>query len=246
MRKIVAIAAFLLSLSTINYAQESLSSNLRLGFQLSPTFTWLSTDNARINNNGTNLGIKLQVLGEKYFQENYAITIGLGFAFNQGGTLKYDEAGRYWPRSIEEADYPFIDGVSQFPAGVNLKSSIQYVEIPVGLKLRTKEFGYLRYFVEPQFILGIQTQARGTAKGNADFDGINIKNDINALGLSWGLGAGGEYGISEKTAILFGLYYQNIFTDVTSDKGPSSDPNNSDDESKASLNGLTIRLGVLF
>ena len=52
------------------------------------------------------------------------------------------------------------------PDGVNLKYHIQYLEIPFGLKLRTKEFGYLRYFAEiPIFSLGFKLQARGEYKG---------------------------------------------------------------------------------
>ena len=40
-----------------------------------------------------------KVIGEKYFAENYAFSFGIGFAFNQGGTLKHDVGGNLWPNS---------------------------------------------------------------------------------------------------------------------------------------------------
>lgn len=242
MKKIVAIAAFLLIFSSLSYSQNSgeLGPGLRLGFQASPTFSWLAGEVSTVNNNGTNLGIKLQIIGEAYFQPNYAFTVGFGFAFGQGGTLQFENEGKYWARSVSDADYPILDnGEPGFPAGVNLKYDIQYIEVPVGLKLRTREFGYFRYFVEPQLVLAFRSKAWGTAKGNPDFERINVKNDVNPFNASWGIGAGTEYGISESSSIVAGLFFHNSFIDVTSDK-------ESDDTTKASLNTITIRLAVIF
>ena len=64
----------MLSFSSLSYSQDSgeLGPGLRLGFQASPTFSWLAGETKDVTNNGTNLGIKLQILGEAYFQPNYA------------------------------------------------------------------------------------------------------------------------------------------------------------------------------
>ena len=79
MKKIVAIAAFL-SLSLSMIAQD----DIRFGFQLSPSFSWMNTNVSKINPSGTNLGLKLGMTGEYYFRENYAFTSGIGFYFNNG------------------------------------------------------------------------------------------------------------------------------------------------------------------
>ncbi|MEL6923599.1 MAG: hypothetical protein AAFO94_06075 [Bacteroidota bacterium] len=113
MRKIVMLSAFLLSVISASQAQG----DIRFGFQLSPSFSWMSTDNNRINSAGTNLGLKLGVLGEFYFRPNYAFIGGLGLTFNQGGTLKHDFGGNFWPDSdlsnpnLNMGDNPLQDGV---------------------------------------------------------------------------------------------------------------------------------------
>ena len=93
MKKIVVIAAFLSLTSYMTFAQG----DLRFGFQTSPTFSWMSANTNRINSSGTNLGLRLGMLGAFYFRENYAFTTGLGFAFGSGGTLLHEDPGVYWP-----------------------------------------------------------------------------------------------------------------------------------------------------
>ncbi|HQU60765.1 MAG TPA: PorT family protein, partial [Saprospiraceae bacterium] len=92
MKKIVAIPAFLVLSLIMLHAQNG---NVRFGFQLSPAFSWMSTSTNKINTNGTNLGLKLGMVGEFYFQENYAVTSGLGFFFNTGGTLLQERPGNF-------------------------------------------------------------------------------------------------------------------------------------------------------
>lgn len=241
MKKIVAIAAFLSALNTMVSAQT----DVRFGFQVSPVFSWMTTDDNRINPSGTNLGLKLGMVGEFYFRENYAVSTGIGFGFNHGGTLQYDFGGSYWTRS------GLGSALDTLPAGTNLKYNIQYVEIPLGLKLRTREFGYLRYFVEPGITLGFKSQARGTIQGRGigdEAEKINIRKEVNGLNLSWGLGAGVEYSLSENTSLVGGLGFQIGFTDATDDNGVVFDDRrgNREEDSKGKINGIIIRLGVMF
>ncbi|MBI5916637.1 MAG: outer membrane beta-barrel protein [Bacteroidetes bacterium] len=232
MKKIVAIAAFFALLSGASTAQES---DLRLGFQVSPAVSWMTTDDNQINNNGTNLGLKLGARGEIFFRENYAFIIGLGFAFNSGGQLLHDFPINAWQRS--EIPSPFQGG---FPPGTDLRYNLQYVEIPFGLKFRTNEIGYLRYYAElPIITLGFKSQARGTIEsGSIKEDKIDIKKEVNPLALSWALGAGVEYSVSETTALIGGVSYQRLFTDVTH--------NYSEANAKATISTLVLHLGVMF
>lgn len=237
MKKIVAIAAFLMLLQGIVIAQET---DVRLGFQVSPVISFMgSTDDNQINGNGANLGLKLGAKGEIYFRENYAFIIGLGFAFNSGGTLRHELGGKIWQRSeIPEAINPQFG----LPAGTDLKYSIQYVEIPFGLKFRTREFGYLRYFAEiPVITLGFKSQAKGTIQyqGINETDKYTIQKEVNSLALSWGVGGGVEYSIGSSTSLIGGLGYQRVFTDVTKDYDGDAD-------SKNFINNVIIHLGVMF
>ena len=237
MKKIIAIGALCLFFTSL-----SAQNDIRFGFQLSPAFSWMSTNVNRINRSGTNLGLKLGMVGEYYFRENYAITSGLGFHFNSGGQLLFENEGTYWSNS----DLP--GGSVMLNAGEKLKYSLQFVEIPIGLKLRTREFGYLRYFIHPGFTLGFNTQARGEVPNNED-EKFDISGDVNALNLAWGIGAGIEYNISENTALVGGLGFQAGFADLTRDRGNSyidRDGNERQDNSRGKANSIVLTIAVMF
>ena len=246
MKKIAAILAFLFIISNVTQAQQ-----FRFGFQVSPTFSWISSDDNKINGNGLNLGLRLGMLGEKYLGEGdtYAFIFGIGFAFNQGGTLKHDTGGNLWPKS-DLSDPTLNTGDTPLPDGVNLKYGLQYVEIPFGLKMRTQEFGYIRYFAEiPVFTLGINSQARGAISATGiEVDKENISEDVNIFNISWGIGGGIEYTINENTALIGGIFFQNGFLDVTDDAGKQylGAGNIQAEDSKGTLNSLTLRIGVMF
>jgi len=244
MKKIVLLITFFSLMTTIGFSQLDLDfdKELRLGFQLSPSFSWMSTDDNLINGNGINLGLKLGMIGEYYFRENYAIVSGITLAFNQGGTLRHEIGGDLWPNS-ELSDL----SLHTLPDGVNLKYHIQYLEIPFGIKLRTKEFGYLRYFAEiPIFSLGFKLQARGDVQGTTfDSERENITEDVNLFNLTWGFGGGVQYTLSESTALVGGIIYRQGFTDVTDNSGIKTDGTTRED-SKGVIQSLTIRLGFLF
>lgn len=257
MKKIAVLALFLAFISFNATAQG----DLRFGIQASPSFSSLDSDDKFVNSNGTNLGMRLGVFGEYYFQENYAFTVGLGFAFGQGGTLEYKEPGIFWTQTED-----LTTSIDTIQRGANLKHRIQYVEIPVGLKLRTREFGHIRGFAEPLLVLSFRSKALGDlsaakttttpddiGRNALDETDLNIKKEVNPLGLSWGFGIGGEYSVSTATAIIAGIYYQRMFTDVTDDNGAifRDDKDRGVDgvernDIKAIGNSVTIKIGVRF
>lgn len=251
MKKIVVVALFFsFSLST-GFAQN----DFRFGFQASPSFTWMNTNDNQINGNGTNLGFKLGVVAENYFQERYALTFGLGFAFNHGGTLRHSQGGDYWANSE-------LNNVAEYHTlqpEVNLKYGLQYLEIPVGFKMTTQEFGYFRFFAHiPVFTLGILTQAKGDISGpnvNTPIEDLDIKKDVNFITLSWGLGGGVEYSIGENTSLIGGISFQNSFIDITKDKNAKKFVydelsgaviEEEAEDSKGNLGGITINIGIMF
>jgi Outer membrane protein beta-barrel domain len=232
MKKIVAITAFFALAVCAAFAQDT---DLRLGFQVSPTFSWMTTDDENIGNNSSNLGLKLGAQGEVFFREKYAFIIGLGFGFNQGGQLLHKEFSDVWQRSKIPAGviYPF-------PAGTDLRYSLQYLEIPFGLKFRTGEIGFLRYYAEvPIITIGIKTQAKGDIEySNIKEDVKDIKKEVTPLALSWGVGGGIEYSVSESTALVAGLKFQKGFTDVSKNYDGA--------DSKATISAIILHLGVMF
>jgi hypothetical protein len=257
MRKFCLASLFALFLAINLPAQGE---DIRIGFLMSPRFTWITTNVPLVNGAGTNLGINLGTTVEYYFSENYALTMGLGLAFNQGGTLKHDIGGNLLPES-DLSDNAYNTGDKPLPDGVEIKYKLQYLEVPISLKLRTREFGYTRFFVEaPILSWSVRTQVRGEIKGDGiDTEKENIKEDVSAFNFSWGLGAGIEYFISTQNSIVAGIGYKRGFYDLTTNKAktamhnPDEDPSNPDDDyitsredSKGVLNGVTIKLGLIF
>jgi len=215
--------------------------NLKFGFQLSPSFSHMRSTDPDIRAGGTNLGLKMGVLGEYYFRENYAFATGIGFFFNTGGTLLHQSAGQYWTRS----------GLDSLPAQARLKYNLQYLEIPLALKMQTREFGYVRYFLEPGISLAINTRANGQVSGpgiRTDNSTINISKDVNALLLSLSIGAGAIYSLNESLALTGGIFYQSGFTDVTDDSGTVLEPGKSPrkEDARSSINAITVRIGIIF
>lgn len=253
MKKIAAAIFFFIFLNTTIFAQEPYQ-NFRFGIQFSPTLTWMTSSDKKINGNGTVTGLKLGVIGERYFAENYAFMFGLGFAFSQGGVLKHDIGGNLWPNSPLSSDV-YQTGPAM-PDGVNLKYGLQYVEIPFGLRLRSQEFGYIRYFAEiPVFTLGFITQAKGAVEGtDMDTEKEDIRKDVNNFAFSWGLGGGIEYNLGSQTSLVAGIYYQSYTTDVTENDGLKYTQRDQDglpvttasESSKGQIRGITFRLGVMF
>ena len=251
-KQISLAAATLLIACTTLTAQDGAFQQFKFGLQLSPSISWMTTDDSQIDGNGTALGLKLATQAEFFFAENYAIATGIGFHFNAGGTLNSNYGGRFFGRSIPEGE-AFNQVTGTESGNVDIDYSIQYIEIPLALKLRTREFGYLTYYMEaPAFTLHIRSNATGELSGggeSANPEDINIEEEVVPLGLSWGFGGGVEYSVSESTRLFAGLQYQNIFTDVTRDterRGTVYDGRTGSGDPDAAIHSITLLLGVLF
>ena len=235
-------------------ASAQFAGDLKFGLQLSPTFSYLTTDDNLINNDGSNLGLKLGLVGEYYIAENYSIHSGLGFHFNAGGTLFFEdrfERVDIWREPLDENVLPseLPDSLS---GGIGFKYDLQYLEIPLGITLRTREFGYLRYWARPALHLGILTQSRGSLE-NVGFissdEEFSISPAVNGVNLGWSINGGVEYSVSESTALFAGIGFQSGFADVTTDKDTEvvrpGRPAQEED-SKGRLSSIVIHFGVMF
>lgn len=233
---------------------------LRIGFQVSPTISWVNNTDNLIIRNGGNFGLKIGTTADIYFKDNYSFTLGLTLASHEGGEFLYEIGGNYLPNS--ELSRPELNtGDKPLPDGVKIRYNLQYLEFPIGLKISSKEFGYLRYFVEaPIFTFSFLTRGRGDIETpDETFEKENIYKDLSVINLFWGLGAGVEYAISQNNALTGGIYFQNGLFDFTRDKGhrsidnPDADPNDPStfylketDDSRARVSNVVIKLGIIF
>ncbi len=234
MKKIVITFVFC-TLTLLTFAQDD---GFRFGLHASPAFTWMSnnSDGGAVTGEGTNFAFKFGAIGESYFRENYAIAFGINMSFNQGGNLVFNSI----PDTVNVA--LFNDSQPDLMTGGTPKVNFnyQYLEIPFSLKLRTNEMGYMRYYAEvPVVTLGINLAARGKIDESEDF---RIGKDTGIMQLSWGLGGGVEYSVSESTSITGGVFFQSGIINTYYGKTGLE----SIDKTKSIVNAVNIRIGVMF
>jgi hypothetical protein len=232
MKQIITLIIFTFSSITAINAQS-----FRLGIQASPTFSWMTTNQTTITGNGTNLGLELGLLGDYYLaNDRYAISTGISFLTNQGGTLNYSIGGDLFGDT--ELSNSSLDSIAD---GSDIKYQLQYIEVPFSVKLRGGS-GDLGYYVQiPYFSLAFPI------KGRADigtYEDENILKNVFPVSFTWGLGAGAEYNVGDVT-LIGGISYQNSIFDIIRNKGVLN-INNEKEDAKQIMNRITVRIGVLF
>ena len=208
---------------------ETMLSQNRTTFSiaLDPSITWFSSDRNTIDTKGSRASLSYGLVLDHFFGEKYALSTGIGIS-SLGGILSYPDT------VLIKISY---DTVS-IPAGTSIRQRINYLTIPLGLKLKTVEIGYQTFFVD----LGLRGLIRIRSKASTEDE--LLKNDqnndeINLFNMAYYIGAGLEYSLGGNTAIITGIYYSRSFLDITTDGyGKPTDKMNS--------NALTLRLGVLF
>lgn len=210
--KVFLIALAFVNSLTILQAQDS-ETKFAFGLKVAPTLAWLKSETKSIDSDGSRLGFAYGLMADYHFSKNYALASGVEVSY-RGGKYKAEEGG------------------------ITAKSSItlQYIEVPVTMKLKTNEIGYITYFGKFGFAPGINIKAKADydINGVKDED-VGIKSDINSFNLSFLAGIGAQYSLGGKTAVLAGITFNNGFLDVDKTDG-----------FKATSSFLALDLGIMF
>lgn len=215
-----AIVLFIL----LNVSGAFAQSKLRLGVNLDPLATWFSPVTKGIEKDGARPGLSGGLIVEYYFRPNYGFVTGLNITA-LGGNLMYNDSVYISTGS---------GGKILVRGGSTVVYHVNYLTVPIALKLKTNEIGYFTYYAQ----LGLTQQINISSRGTATKSGLskeNVSKEFNLLGMSYFFGGGIEYNIGGETSLTFGIFYNHGFTDVLSN-----------DNHKAYLNYLTFRVGVLF
>jgi len=236
---------------------------VRLGFLARPALTWLSADNRELDTKGVRPGFSFGFMVDFTIAQNnnYAVATGLLINLADGGKLKYTDV-----REPSTND-PIEQGIT------DVNHNYQWLEVPLALKLKTNQIGYMTYFGQ----LGLQGGVKLSAKANGDFqfdsegedtrliDQENINDDTRLFNAGLLVGLGAEYNISGNTNILFGITYYRGFTNIlkgnviqTNEKG-EVDYQQVDDgngntilapvegaKRRATLGNIALNVGVIF
>ena len=245
--KLITLILFTTIISNLS-AQEDDDRSFRFGLHFSPNVSWMNASSDGYEKNGPRIGFTYGLSTEFFLAKNYLFSTGFSLS-SLGGNLSY--SGVYH----DETNNVFI------PRNIDQSYNLKYVEIPLSLKLRTNEIGYLTYYGNFGFRTGINYGAKG------DFDYKNqtnskndqsIKSDISLFNMWLIVGIGAEYSISGNTAIMFGLTFNNGFINTLNNKVHELDANGNavlnldgtpafkSKKANATLNYFSLDLGIYF
>lgn len=203
-------------------------SKMRFSVHADPQFAWLGSSNDdAIDPDGSVFHLQAGLQMDYFFEENYAFIVGFGIN-NLGGNLLYRDSAYYVNGTGSVNDTLWT------APGQRMKMNLQYLDIPLGLKLKTEELGYATFFLQlgfnPMFNINAKLSSR-----DADYDREDIKKSVNVFSLGYHVGAGVEYRLGGNTAAIGGIRWSSGLTNVTENDG-----------SGLTTNAISIHLGILF
>jgi opacity protein-like surface antigen len=195
----------------------------KIGFKLSPSVDWFGVDTKNVKLDAAKVKFGYGITTEFAFGNNYALTVGVEHKLS-GASLKFDQFPRY---TTEESDTLFLN-LSQR----NYK--LDYVVLPLTLKLMTNEIGYFTYFgqfgIDASFLVRARANDQGTystdPNASVEIDNRDIFREISIFKVGLNVGVGAEWNFSGNTALVMGFSYHHGFIDVMRDatqKGVSED-----------------------
>jgi hypothetical protein len=203
----------------------------RFGFKGSMNFSWVKVMEGRVKNNGAPLGLSYGIMADFNLADNpaYWLSTELIITSLPGNIAAMDTL---YNRSTIPSGAPFTKAEFDY--------KLQYIQIPISLKLKTGEIGNLVYWgqfglapaimiqnkvttntVEKFYEEGTTSHSPNSSNNDPlDFGGREsdnkgaFKDNVVPVRLSMVLGLGTEFKISGKTAGVLGLRYDNSFTDL--------------------------------
>ena len=219
MKRIILNILFLLAL----LAASAQTTPIRFSVHVDPQAAWFSSDENDVDPDGSIIHMNAGLNMDYFFAENYAFALGFGIN-NIGGKLLYADSTIF----LSKGDTLLLE------PNQSTKLNLQYIDIPIGLKLKTEELGYATYFLQLGFNPMFRLNARATSD-EADFDREDVNESIILFNLGYHVGVGVEYTLGGSTALIGGVRWTGGLTDVTDN-----------DRANVKTNALSIHLGVLF
>ena len=215
MKKALALV-LAVALSTPFVAAQD-DASVRFGIKLAPNMSWIRPDTRGLKSNGNILGYTFGLMSEFPIGNtgNYGFATGL-FLTTMGGGYTYD--------------YSFVENVggSVTTKALQTDVSMRYVELPLTIKMMTNEIGYMRYYaqlgvgagfnirskadIEVPVVEGALTDGTPIARGFQVLEDEDLQSETNLFRAALVVGGGVEYNISGNTNLLFGITYNNGFT----------------------------------
>lgn len=228
-------------------------SGLKIGLKAAPQITWGTADNKNTSSNGMRLNVGYGLMVDYYFTNNYALATEI--CINSYGVNHNIKKERF--------DHVTYGGVSYANTDdVKIDYRLQYMQIPVLLRMRTNEVNRSSYYAEFGFGLGFLTRARADISfsdksltdvkvndpdvsddyvvyynaGSSTSPNMKAYNDdAFEFRSSLIIGGGLHYSLKGSSILVAGLRYDNAFSSYTAD-----------DKWFTKLNYVALNLGIIF
>lgn len=183
---------------------------LKLGIHFDPLISWFTTQSYDVRNDGPVPGFSFGLTYNSYFGRNYSFSSGIRI-INAGGRLICNEATTFEIRNFDR-EIVNVDPYEPIIYRVN------YISVPLGVKLETDQLGYGKVFADLGFDPKIMVL------GTAAIPSINVRSDnamaeLRKINLGWHIMAGFEYPLGTSNDLTMGIGFENNFLDATRDIG---------------------------
>ena len=214
---------YILSLIILIFPVQIFSQKLSFSVVFDPQITWMKSDSKSMKTDGTRFGFNAGLVLDRYFAENYAFSTGVSIWQTGGKLMLVDSKGfqdTFW--------------LDTLPSGTTVNYNLQYITIPISLKLNSNQIGYITFFAHLGANNHMNVRALAGVPG-MDISDEDIMKEVRFIMMSYFIGGGLEYSLGGNTALMAGLYFTNGFRDVRKTE-----------DYKVYIGNIAIRLGVKF
>jgi len=246
------VTTSLLAQDENEYSSDSKSSKVRFGAYIAPNISWMRPANSKssdgaynVTNNGSKTGFTWGILMDYWFADRYALATGLQINGTGGKIVASRIDQTATPNTVYNADFNY---------------NLQYLEIPVNIKLKTAPITNGMYFFGQAGLTGgfnIGKKATYTVKAT---DALNNMQDyseekvklsgtlaVAPMNFQLNVGLGVHYPFSDRMAAYAGLFFNNGFApDVTNPAKYNLIYPGSYSDGNIRLNNFALRLGLFF
>ncbi len=175
---------------------------VEIGLLVSPTITgnrFIAEDKYNFEKENNNLRLGVGVIADYFFAQNYAFSTGLIYR-SKGSEISYN-----YSQENTDGSTTTINGTDDI--------AIQYIELPLSLKLFTNEIApaTILYF---QVGGSLNTKVAAKVNDKKVIDGNKTAKRFNIFEADVLIGGGTEFQFGESTKLFAGLTYHRGLSDI--------------------------------
>lgn len=283
MKKILIIGLTLFGF-TMSKAQDDDDKKFRFGLKVMPSINWLKIeDEKRFDKGGAGMKFGYGLITE--FKLAGAAWFSTGFQIDyDGGKVDYKAASNGSTNFVSVAGYLYndtdgfmevedIDGADAATRAryksyllTNRQYKSTFLTLPINLRLKTKEIGYITYYGNVGLLASIhlKTKAKdetlryntttGDYTDKETIDDLNVSKDMAFTKFGFNIGGGIEFNVAGSTSFIAGINWVQGFSNyvrgdskyIVDAPKSSSNAKSTRLEQKFTTQSIALTIGVLF